>query len=122
MRSVSCNRCGRRKWVFRLIDAQHPSTWELDVCQPSPALVFDAFFEDNSFLLEVCHGRVEVVTHQEELVPEFVAGMKGNLRRGEAEDQPAAASVDRSESKDLVDEVAIRLGVLAVHDQVRSTD
>jgi hypothetical protein len=50
----------------------------------------------------------------------FFAGMKGDLRRGEGEDQPAVTCVDRVETEDVLEEVAVGLGVLAVDDRVRS--
>src|ERR1700694_3807514 len=108
--------------MLRLINSKHSAAWKLDVSEPSPGQLFDASLENNSFSLEAVHGRPEVVAHQVELVPVFVGGMKGNLRRGQAEDQPATARINRAEPEDVIEELAIRIDIAAVHDHVSSAD
>src|ERR1700694_1179023 len=108
--------------MLRLINSKHSAAWKLDVSEPSPGQLFDASLENNSFSLEAFHCRLEVVAHQVELVPVFVGGMKGNLCRGQAEDQPAATRIDRAEPEDVIEELAIRIDIAAVHDHVSSAD
>jgi hypothetical protein len=108
--------------VLRLIDSQDPATRKLDVSHPPPRALFNVSRGDNSFSLKAYDGSLEVVAHQIELVPVFVGGMKGHLRWGQAEDQPTAAGVDRLEPEDIVEQVAIRLGIVAVHDHVSPAD
>jgi hypothetical protein len=108
--------------VLRLIDSQCSAAWKLDVSEASPAELIDRSFENNSFSFELRHRFLEVVAHQVELVAGFVAGVEGDLGRGQGEDQPAVAGVDGVEAEDFFEEVAVRIGVFAVHDYVSSSD
>ncbi|MER6779672.1 MULTISPECIES: hypothetical protein [unclassified Streptomyces] len=46
----------------------------------------------------------------------------GHFGRGQLEDEPAAARVDAGEAEDVTDESTIRLGILAVEDDMRPAD
>ena len=101
-----------------MVDSEGSSAGQLDVSETSPAGLVDGAFENNLFTFEVCHRGVEVVAHQVEVVAGFVAGVEGDLGRGQGEDQPALAGVDGVETEDFIEELAVGVGVLAVHDDV----
>jgi hypothetical protein len=102
------------------VDSQHPAPWQLEVSEASPAEVVDGPFENDSFALEVGHRGLQVVAHEVELVAGFGVGVEGDLCRGQGEDQPAVTGVDRVEIEDVLEEVAVGFGVLAVDDDVGS--
>jgi hypothetical protein len=88
------------------------------VSEASPAEVVDGPFENDSFGLEVRNRGLQVVAHQIELVVGFFGGVKGDLGRGQGEDQPAVTGVDGVETEDVLEEFAVCFRVFGVDDYV----
>jgi hypothetical protein len=109
--------------VARLIEAELATAGELERGNQPEALVAHRRCELDSLGLELGDGRLDLVTHEIELVPTTrVCGMGGQLGRGQGEDEPAAAGVDRGKAEDVAEEGAIGVGVATVDDGVSAGD
>jgi hypothetical protein len=67
------------------------------------------------------HRVLEIVTHQEKLLPERrLAWVNGNFRRWQLEDQPPMAGVNVRIAQNVAKERSVGLRVRAVDDDMRS--
>src|SRR3954466_8487703 len=106
----------------RLVEPEVPAARQRDVRQSSPAAVEDwiAFGAERAQPSDL---RVDIVRHQEELVPVAgVAGMDGCLRRWKPENQPAVTSVDMRKSDHIAEEVPVECRIARIQHNMRAGD
>src|SRR5271166_835229 len=108
--------------MLRLVQADLSPAWQLDFGDRTPALVVDIRTR-HAFLLQRGHLRLEIVTHEIEFMPVILlGGMERRFPRRQSKNQPSVARIHRLESENISKEGAIRLRVLAVHDDMRTVD
>src|SRR3954463_2418199 len=71
---------------------------------------------------ELAYGGLDVVAHEIELIAAAIRrrGVRCDLCRGESEDEPAAAGVDRSQAQDVGEEGPVGVCVSGVEDGVNA--
>src|SRR5215212_1094380 len=98
--AAGCSARGeQRARVQRLVEPESAAAWQFDGSDEPPALPCHLAAELHALSLELAYGRFDVVAHEIELITAAVRRrrVRGELRRGQREDKPALASVDRRE-------------------------
>src|SRR5580658_2635223 len=108
--------------MFWLVEAQIAAARQLDPCDRAPSFLVHFGTSDAALAKRLQFG-LEVVAHEIQLVrPIAVAGMERRLRRRQRKNQPSMARIHRRETKNVPEERPIRIGILAVDDDMRPED
>jgi hypothetical protein len=104
--------------VLRLVKADLAPAGEEDFRKRAPSLLVNRRAW-NIPLDQGSHLGLQVIAHEVELMrPILSGGVEGGFGWGQSEDQPAMAGVDGFQSENIAEECAIRLGILAVDNDV----
>ena len=88
-----------------------------------PALIGYTARHLNSLVLQFGERGVDVVTHQVKLMAAVtVCRMNSKLGRGQGEDEPASARVDRRQTQHVREERTHLLGCRREHDRMNASD
>src|SRR3954451_14599877 len=93
----------QRAGVPRLVQAESSPAGQVDGRDEPPALLRHAATDLDAPRSEIPNGGLYVVAHQIELTAAATRrrGVRGQLRRGEREDEPAVTGVNRSQPQDV---------------------
>ena len=104
--------------MLRLIKAELTTAGKPDLRYRAPSLSVNPRTL-NALLCERGNFGIEVIAHQIKLVGAMrFCGVECGFGRWQREDQPAMACVDGFEVENVAEECTIRLGVLAIDDDV----
>jgi hypothetical protein len=114
-------------WVRRrmpgLVDGKLRAVWQADGRDEPPALIGDVPGHLGALALQLGEGGLNVVTHEVKLVTACTIGwMNGKLGRGESENEPASACVDRRQARHIREECAELLSFGGEHNRMYSGD
>ena len=106
-----------------LVERKFFAVRQADRRQQPPALIgYPAGYLD-AFVLQLSESGLDVVTHQVQLVTAVPVGrMHGQLGRGQGEDEPASARVDRRQTQHVREERTHLLGCRREHDRMNASD
>src|SRR5262245_43608735 len=108
--------------MLRLVKADLASAWKRDHSNRTPSGLLHIRTVD-ALLSEGRHLGLQVFAHEIKFVyVVLIRRMERGFRRGHREDQPAMTGVHGRETKNISEEGAIGLRVLAVDDHVSSND
>jgi hypothetical protein len=102
-----------------LIQTEFATSRQLDRSQHSPGW-FLHFRACHAFRGEGYYLSIQIVTHQIELMLAIVSRVECGFSGWQCENQPSMPGVDRGKAKDVFEESAISISVLAVDDHVRA--
>jgi len=106
-----------------LVDRKFRAIRQADRREKPPALIRDIPCHFGSLASQLSEGRLDVVTHEVELVAALaVSRMNSQLGRGQAENEPASARVCRGHAEYVSEERADLLGLRGEHDGMHSSD
>jgi hypothetical protein len=108
--------------MLRLVETNLAAAGKPDPGQRSPPFFLHVRIPD-ALLLECRDVGLEIVAHEIKFMPVILFGrMNRDFCRWHCKDQPAAASVHRSKSKDVTEESAISRRIFAVDDDMPTKD
>ncbi len=108
--------------MFRLVQADAAASRKADAGERSPPFFLNRRANDVLFC-ELLHLGSQIGTHEIELMAIVLfSRMKGSLRGRQREDQPAVAGIDGGQPQHIAKEDAVRLGVLAINDDMCARD
>src|SRR5438552_506534 len=120
--NLSNDRGCRWSGVPRLVHAELSASRQSHFREVSPRLVVH-WPASHALLFHVRHEAFEVIAHEVELLHVvFFRRVHGHLCRRQSEDEPSSANVDVRKFQHFAKKRAVRVGILAVDDGVRTDD